>query len=108
MGGVSRAVSVHVDPFRSKMYTASFAVPELGLNALASAMASTLPRTATAAPKYGPATLGVSVHGVAVFPGAPMRGRFVSTPHNLTSQVRHLLDGLSDHEGRDLNAMLVE
>src|SRR5437899_2709388 len=54
------------------------------------------------------AALGISVQGVAVFPGAPMRGGFVSAPDDLTRQIRSLLDGLSDHEGRDLHPMLVE
>jgi len=37
-----------------------------------------------------------------------MRGRFMPASHDLTRKVWHLLDGLADHEGRDLHSMFVE
>src|SRR6266446_4695136 len=50
----------------------------------------------------------VRVQRVAVLPGAAVRGRLVSAPHDLARQVGGFIDRAADHERRHLDPVLVE
>jgi hypothetical protein len=54
------------------------------------------------------ATLGIGIEPVAVLPGAAMRSGLVATTHDFASEVRLLVDRLADHEGGELDPVLIE
>ena len=52
------------------------------------------------------ASLGVGVEEVAILPSAAVRRRIMATPHDLAREIGRLVDGLTDHERRELHLML--